>query len=357
MIMRSLAHRALLAWMVFAVALVLSSAPAGAASVSDAWVTTKTKMKLLSSDLGSMTHVNVDTTDGRVTLHGVVASQAEKAKAQEIAHAVEGVRDVRNLLQVVPKRQAEIVKVGDSDLKKRVSEALERDPALSDSDIRVESVSSGVVLLEGEAKTLSDHRRALEVAARVPGVNRVASQVRSPDHLADEEIWYEGSYDAARSAGSSARDMWITSAVKMRLLANSETPAIDINVDTSDGVVTLFGSVPTDAAKQAAAAEARRIGGVRSVENELQVVSKTQQDRVASKDGDIENAIEQRLEARSDLADSKIGVEVSNGVARLTGSVESQGDRLTALTVARATSGVRAVIDDLTVNPPAVSAR
>jgi osmotically-inducible protein OsmY len=37
--------------------------------------------------------------------------------------------------------------------------------------------------------------------------------------------------------------MWITSATKMRLLADSQPPALDINVDTREGIVTLFGIV------------------------------------------------------------------------------------------------------------------
>jgi osmotically-inducible protein OsmY len=354
--MSSRIHRAILTWIALATVLVLS-APAGAATMSDAWITTKTKMSLLTTDGVSAVRVNVDTTDGRVTLHGIVSSQAEKAKAEQVARGVEGVREVRNLLQVVPKRDEEMIKVGDADLQKQVTAALERDKALSDSSIKVQSVSSGVVLLSGEAKTLSDHRRAIEIAARVPGVARVASEVKSPDQLADDEIWYEGKYDAKKSEGSTARDIWITSAAKMRLLAKPETPALDINVDTNDGVVTLFGTVPSEGAKQAAVAEVRKVGGVKSVQNDLQIVPKSQQDRVAAKDDDVEDAVEKRLEARSELKGSSIDVDVSNGVARLTGNVESQSDRLTALTIARATSGVRAVIDDLKLSPPAVSAR
>jgi hypothetical protein len=48
-------------------------------------------------------------------------------------------------------------------------------------------------------------------------------------------------------------------------------------------------------------------------------------------------------------SDASIHVEVADGVARLTGTVPSQSDRLTALTVARSTDGVRSVIGDLTV--------
>jgi osmotically-inducible protein OsmY len=44
-----------------------------------------------------------------------------------------------------------------------------------------------------------------------------------------------------------------------------------------------------------------------------------------------------------------VTVEVQNGVARLSGTVSSQEDRLQAAVAARTTSGVRAVSDDLRV--------
>ena len=62
---------------------------------------------------------------------------------------------------------------------------------LQGQQIAVQSVNQGVVLLAGTAKTLSAHLRAVEVVARVPGVRRVASEIQSPDTLADAEIWRE----------------------------------------------------------------------------------------------------------------------------------------------------------------------
>jgi len=340
-----------------ATVLVSVSLPALAVERPDAWITTKVKIALLTTEGVSGTAIHVDTTDSRVTVYGTVGSDQEKAKAGRVALDVEGVREVRNLLQVVPEKAKQAMKVSDADLKTRVAAALARSKALADSQIRVESVNAGVVLLEGKAKTLSDHRRALEIAANEKGTVRVASGIESPDQLADAEIWQEGAYDSARAEGSTARDLWITSAAKMRLMANSETPALEINVDTSDGVVTLFGTVPSEGAKQAASDEVRKVGGVKSLNNDLQIVAETQAARVAEKDTVIKAAIEKRLAARDDLGDSDIDVEVSNGVARLTGSIDSQVDRLTALTAARATSGVRAVLDGLEISPPKVSSR
>jgi hyperosmotically inducible periplasmic protein len=342
---------------IVAMALLAISLPALAAARPDAWITTKTKIALLTTEGVSGTAIHVDTTDGRVTVHGTVDSEREKAKAAEVARGIEGVREVRNLLQVVPKKMQEGMKVSDSELSTRVTAALDQDKSLKDSQIRVKSVNAGVVLLEGNAKTLSDHQRAIEDAARVDGTVRVESSIKSPDQLADSEIWHDGSYDTSKAEGSAARDIWITTAAKLRLMANSETPALDINVDTDDGIVTLFGTVPSEKSKQTASDVVRKVGGVRSVDNELQIVAAKDAKRVAEKDGDIKSAIEKRLGARGDLESADIDVAVSSGVARLTGSVNTQVDRITAITVTRGTTGVRAVLDELELNPPAVSSR
>ena len=368
-------------------AAVAFAAPAPAAT-SDAWITTKVKMALLTTDGVSSTAINVDTIDGRVTLHGTVGSAGEKQKAEQSAQAINGVREVRNLLAVVAPAAQDAAAVADDKIETSVEAALERDPMLDDSDIEVASVNGGVVVLSGEAETLSDHLRAIEVARAVPGVRRVASQVQGPDALTDAEIWQDtkdtakqtGSAigDAARKTGDavttagkqaadsvttgsaaaagSVSDAWITSAAKMRLIANTTTPGFDINVDTSEGVVTLFGTVPSSEARRAAESEAQAVSGVKRVDNQLTVVAPANQERVAAKDADIEKRVVDRLEAHEDVGDD-VAVEVSNGTVRLTGTVDSQGERLQALTIARSTAGVRSVVDGLTVDDDRHAAR
>jgi len=339
-----------------ALALALAGS-ANAAERPDAWVTTKVKMALLTSEGLLARDVNVDTVDGRVTLHGTVATEAEKAKAEQVASKVEGAKQVRNLIQVVAPKQEAAANATDDQVKERVTAKLKADRALKDSSITVQSVNSGVVLLAGKAATLSDAYHAVDVTSSVPGVRRVASEIQSPDTLGDTELWYEGAYDKAKYESSAAADTWITTASKVRLIANSETPGFDINVDTNDGVVTLFGVVDSAQAKRAAEAEVRKVGGVNNVENDLQVVPAAKQNQVAQKDDQIDKAIESRIGSLGGLEDSKIDVAVSNGVARLSGTVKSRTDQVAALTAARSTAGVVRVIDDMRLTPPAVSAR
>src|SRR5262245_59243711 len=84
----------------------LACARVGAqAATSDAWITAKSKIALMTTKGVSSTAVNVDTVDGVVTLHGKVNSTDEKARAEAEVKKIDGVREVRNLLQVVPERQ------------------------------------------------------------------------------------------------------------------------------------------------------------------------------------------------------------------------------------------------------------
>jgi hyperosmotically inducible periplasmic protein len=332
-----------------AVLVAASSSPSSAADAPDAWITTKVKMALLVAEDVSATAVRVDTMDGKVTLYGTVSSADEKARAERAARSVKGVHDLRSLLQVVEKARQETAAVADEALFAEVGRRLDADPALRDSKIGVKSTNRGVVLLDGNARTLSAHLRALEVARAVPGVKRVASEIASPDTLADDEIWREAKNDSMTPAPSAAKDAWITTDAKVRLIANSDTPARDINVDTLRGVVTLFGTVPTEGARRAAESEVKEIDGVKSVENDLQVVPQVSAAAVEHRDDRVKDAIEKRLSARAELSDANIDVEVANGVARLTGTVRGQPDRLTALTLARTTDGVRSVVGDLTV--------
>jgi osmotically-inducible protein OsmY len=331
----------------------LLATPALAAQPGDAWITTKVKMALLTHESVDGLDVDVDTFDGRVTLHGTVDSAIEKAEAEALARRVRGVTEVRNLLAVVPAMSQKAEEVADDELKAHVSTVLKRDEALSKSDIEVKSVNEGMVVLAGEANTLSAHYRAIEDARAVPGVRQVASEIRSPDELGDAEIW-EADEDA--SAGddvkAAASDAWITTKVKVRLIAEPGLSPLGVNVDTRDGVVTLFGSVKNPDLKARASAQARGVAGVKGVENELQVVPESMAKRVEADDEQVRAAVLEQLGAHDSLEDSEIDVAVKNGVVRLTGTVASQGDRLTALTVARATPGVGSVIDGLELKRP-----
>jgi osmotically-inducible protein OsmY len=326
---------------------------AASAAGSDPWITTKVKLSLIASPDVDGIGVNVDTVDGRVTLNGRVDSPAQKARAEQIAGGIEGVRGVQNLLTVAPEKRRAAERVDDDTLKQRIESALAADRALQGSEIAVRSVEDGSVVLGGSAATLSDRLHALQVVRGVPGVRAVADQIESPQQMSDAEISRE--HGMRGDLTEAARDMWITTDIKMRLMASDRVPALDVNVDTRDGAVILFGAVPNAEARLAAVTEARKVEGVKSVENQLQVVPPSRKEDVERDDAKIASAIEQRLDQRPNLKQADVGVEVRAGVARLKGQVRSEAERMEALTVARSVPGVRSVLDELRTESPSAS--
>ena len=267
-------------------------------SPSDAWLTTKVKAALVTAEGVPWADVHVDTVDGLVTLHGSVATATERTRAQRLRRAAcAACARCAICCKWCRHRPRQRSEVADDVLTERVKGALAADHALADSQIAVQSVNKGVVLLSGTAASLSDHVRALEDTARVAGVKQVASQIRSPAKFVDSELWHDGSFDLDLSKRSSAADLWVTTAVKERLLASNLTPFYGINVDTRDGVVTLFGVVDSKPARDSVIAEVRKTPGVRKVSDSLQIVPPEREDVVAETDEVIQAAIAKRIQA------------------------------------------------------------
>jgi hyperosmotically inducible periplasmic protein len=74
--------------------------------LSDGWLWVKARYDLAAaSDLQDST-INVDVDNAVITLTGNVPTAAQKAKAEQIVKAVEGVKSVKNELKVVPAPKA-----------------------------------------------------------------------------------------------------------------------------------------------------------------------------------------------------------------------------------------------------------
>jgi hypothetical protein len=80
-----------------------------------------------------------------------------------------------------------------------------------------------------------------------------------------------------REWGPGARTTWndasITAGVKSKLATEQAATLLKVNVDTSQGVVQLNGTVDTERTKQRATELARQVDGVRKVVNNLKVQS------------------------------------------------------------------------------------
>jgi hyperosmotically inducible protein len=145
----------------------------------DVWITTKARIAILSADGAGRTAVKVETSHGRVTLHGKVATEAEKSKAEATVRAVDGVKSINNLVQVVPQADKEAVKVSDADVKTRVEAAFGTHKTLE--GVKVASVDAGVVRLDGKTRTLASKLQAIEVAYACDGVRQVATEIETTE--------------------------------------------------------------------------------------------------------------------------------------------------------------------------------
>ena len=69
-------------------------------NLDDATITASVKSKLVAEKTANLTRIDVDTTNQVVTLTGVVGSADQKARAEHLARQVEGVKSVKNNLQI-----------------------------------------------------------------------------------------------------------------------------------------------------------------------------------------------------------------------------------------------------------------
>jgi hyperosmotically inducible protein len=148
----------------------------------------------------------------------------------------------------------------DSQINAAVKDKLTKDPSLSNVTLNA-ATSQGVVSLSGSVSTVEQLSTATVIAQSVPGVKNVDT--------ASVTIT-----DGGGMAQQSIADALITAKVKgmyiqKKLFGDSDVPIMSINVDTSNGVVTLRGSVENQDQIDNAINIAKSINGVTAVKSSL----------------------------------------------------------------------------------------
>ena len=142
---------------------------------SDSWITSKTKIALFADERVKGRDVSVETMQGEVFLRGKVDSAEAKAAAMDVAKGIEGVKNVKNDLQVVSPSTRKAVTADDKAITKSVESRFSKDSQLKKIDVRTDA---GVVVLTGEVPSISVSARASEMAHRVDGVKSVKNELR-----------------------------------------------------------------------------------------------------------------------------------------------------------------------------------
>ena len=102
-------------------------------------------------------------------------------------------------------------------------------------------------------------------------VNRRSANanISREEYERDRESWAEEARQLGRTIGSGVNDGWLWTKTRALLAAEDDLRDSTINVDVDNDVVTLTGTVRTDAQKAMAGRIAQNVDGVKSVKNDL----------------------------------------------------------------------------------------
>ncbi len=190
--------------------------------------------------------IAVSTDDGVVTLRGTVGSLRQKREAKKDAERVWGVKNVNNDLQV---RLLNDDRREDADLRGAVLQALGLDslvPATVGAD-----VDDGMVTLKGKANWQFQRDEAETVATNVAGVVSVENAIELvPPSPSAEDLEHS---------------------LKKAMERNAKLDADSVSVESSNGTVTLRGTVSSWADHDEAVSAAWAAPGVTRVKDHILV--------------------------------------------------------------------------------------
>lgn len=150
-----------------------------------------------------------------------------------------------------------------------------------------------------------------------------------------------------------SKDAWLDGKAESTLLFNGNLNSFDINTDVHNGVVTLTGKVDSKVDKALAGELVASLEGVKSVDNKLTVLSKTENEDskilASLTDSKVEAVVKAKLILETEVSGTNIEVEVENGVVTLIGEVDSDSARELAIAIATNTDDVKSVVNKLEV--------
>jgi len=244
--------KAILATVIFAGAIL--SAPTiacAAAPASSQGATASAVQSRLSKKQFRNIKVTVD--DNVATLTGTVELFQYKADAQKTASHTQGIKAVRNQIEVKGEN------VTDAELQKKLLGKLTYDRVNEGNvfDAISVSVRNGVVTLGGHAHNYVNRNSAIARVSNTPGVKEMVNNIQvDPTSMMD---------DQTRLALARAIYGFTT------LNKYALDPAKPIRISVQNGNVELYGVVDSKADKDEAFMRANGVAGVFSVKNYLQV--------------------------------------------------------------------------------------
>ncbi len=298
---------------------------------SDEALMTDVENALLTDPVAEEWEVDVSVDDGTVTLAGIVDSWQEKQVAGRVAKGVRGVMEVVNDISIDYDTERP-----DAALEQEIEAALRWDVLVDDALIDV-TVDDGVATLTGTVGSVSERTEAIS-DAWVTGIDDVEVGDLEVASWARDERFRENKYVMRE-------DVEIEAAVRDALTMDPRVSLFDITVNVEDGVATLHGAVENLKSKRAAAQDARNTVGVWRVKNQIVV---RPPEPVA--DENLEADIEAALLRDPYVSEFEVAVDVTGGVAKLSGTVDSYFEKSQAEDVASRVLGIVSVDNNIVVD-------
>lgn len=241
--------------LVVAVALLALSVPVHA-STMDSRIELAAKQSYVFKTYLQGDDIKIQSSDGAVTLTGVVSESFHKSLAQETVADLPGVVSVDNRLGV---KGTPPTANSDAWLRDKVKVTLSFHRSVGAGTTEV-YVKDGIVTLQGDAASLAQKELATEYAKDVEGVIDV-----------NNEMTVTKTSEKEQTVGEKIDDASITAQVKMTLLYHRSTSALNTKVTTKRGVVTLGGKASNAAEVNLATKFALDVNGVKGVENRMTI--------------------------------------------------------------------------------------
>ncbi|MBN2654800.1 MAG: BON domain-containing protein [Nitrospirae bacterium] len=197
-------------------------------------------------------NIKIKSTEGIVSLTGTVSQELHKSMAQETIQNLPGVKSVDNKLEVKGERPAEKSDAWISAKIKTVLLFHKNVSAMTDV-----STKNGIVTLKGNAANKAQADLTTEYAKDVEGVKDIKNEMtvlKNPKRI-------------NQTVAGEIDDASTTVQVKMSLLMHHSTSALNTNVTTKRGVVSLEGKARNAAEKSLVSKIVSDVKGVKDVSN------------------------------------------------------------------------------------------
>lgn len=219
---------------------------------------------------------------------------------------------------------------------------------LSPFDIRVK-VEQGTAQLAGKVENEVERELAERIALDVQGIDKVDNQLQIDPDVASEP--------GSRSGlAQRFEDATLVATIKSKLLWSNASQALEVDVASADGVVTLKGRAQSPEAKELAGNLASNTDGVASVNNLLSlsaadsIAAKTQPQTLSAteqmSDAWVTSKVKSSLIYSRNLDGMNIKVDTREGVVTLNGIVANFAEKELAVEIARNIRGVKGVNAD-----------